>query len=473
MRITECSGPLSIGEEFVGARFGDARLSARCVRLAEGLARSAGESLPRALGADREAEAAYRFLGNVAVSPAAILQPHFDQTVARCATHDAVLILHDTTEFEFSSHREGLGHLRRNDHGFLLHASFAVTADGKKRPLGVAGSYTWTRQGRAHRKTSSASARRKRADKESSCWLQQIHATETRFDGVTKLIHVADSEGDAYPFLSSMVTEEIRFVVREARDRLARDADDIEIEKVSSLLVRADDVFEVEVPLSPRAPKPKKLTRASRPARDSRMAKLVASATRVELKRPAYLHDEPEWTPVNVVRVRELDAPDGVAPVEWVLFTTEPIDTYQQVAAILEFYRTRWLIEEFFKAIKTGCEFEKLQLESYDALSNALAFYLPIAWRMLQLRSFVRADPTEPAQSVLSNNEIEVLQLFGRLPPRPNVKDALLAIAMMGGYLKNKRPPGWMTLARGFEKLLLREEGWAARKNSSATCADS
>jgi hypothetical protein len=56
--------------------------------------------------------------------------------------------------------------------------------------------------------------------------------------------------------------------------------------------------------------------------------------------------------------VHEIDTPPGAEPVAWVFITTEPLATVEQIRAVLEIYRTRWLIEEFFKALKTGCSLE-------------------------------------------------------------------------------------------------------------------
>lgn len=43
----------------------------------------------------------------------------------------------------------------------------------------------------------------------------------------------------------------------------------------------------------------------------------------------------------------------------------------------MDAYRARWVIEEFFKALKTGCNFERRQLESFQSLRIALAIFLP------------------------------------------------------------------------------------------------
>ena len=84
-----------------------------------------------------------------------------------------------------------------------------------------------------------------------------------------------------------------------------------------------------------------------------------------------------------------------------------------QITSVIDIYRKRWLIEEYFKAIKIGCGFEKRQLESKKALLNAMAFFSPIAWQMLRLREMQRSYPQELASRVLNSNQIEVLRTFG------------------------------------------------------------
>lgn len=160
--------------------------------------------------------------------------------------------------------------------------------------------------------------------------------------------------------------------------------------------------------------------------------------------------------------VREVDPPEPNSAVEWVLLTGEPIDTAEQLLRIVDFYRARWVIEELFKALKTGCSFEKRQLCTLHALSNALSTLLPLAWRLLLLRTEARERPDAPATAVLSPDELEVLRAASRkpLPEAPTVRDALLAIAALGGHLKRNGEPGWQTLGRGYDKLQTLTLGW-------------
>ena len=163
----------------------------------------------------------------------------------------------------------------------------------------------------------------------------------------------------------------------------------------------------------------------------------------------------------------EVDAPEGQEPVEWLLFTTEPVDTAEAIARVVDFYRTRWVVEEFFKALKSGCIYEERQLESRRALLNALAIFLPIACHMLWLRSRAHYAPDEPATEVLTLTQILVLRAVARrpIPKSPTARDVLLAVAGLGGHLKNNGEPGWASIRHGLERLLDFEIGWQAARN--------
>jgi hypothetical protein len=135
-------------------------------------------------------------------------------------------------------------------------------------------------------------------------------------------------------------------------------------------------------------------------------------------------------------------------------------------------YRSRWVIEEYFKALKTGCSIEKRQLESYEALANALALLVPVAWRMLLARSAARTSPNAPAKTAFESTELIVLKhrLKLKTPPK-TVKEALYATAKLGGHLKRNGPPGWGTLGKGMEELLLLCAGWRlATQRPQARC---
>lgn len=166
------------------------------------------------------------------------------------------------------------------------------------------------------------------------------------------------------------------------------------------------------------------------------------------------------------MRVWEANPPEGEEGVEWYLCTTEPISTSEEALAIVDYYRARWVIEEYFKAIKSGCHFEKRQLGDYEGLTNLLATFAPIAYQMLLIRSEARRAPDAPAVDLISPDRMDVLRTLGRikLSANPTNRDVYLAIAALGGYIKRKESPGWSTLSYGLEKLETLTEGWVAAK---------
>lgn len=452
-----------LAREMSGASFGDARLSKRQTNLVEKLAQAPDKSFP-ALLSDAELEGAYRFFGNDAVTPGAILAPHVRATLARIADEPVALAIHDTTTLSFRAdgQRQGLGRLRKSGQAFFAHMTLAVSGDGSRRPLGVLDVSTHVRADEGKRKKKNKGKRKNERDR----WGDQVRRVEALEVARGALVHVMDREGDDYGLFALMRENDYRFVGRLMHNRLL-DADASEgAEKLEHALAQVQAVATREVELSSRpaglrSPVQKRI----HPPRARRLAKLAIGATRVTLRRPTTQpRDRPATVTLNVVRVWELETPEGEASVEWVLVTSESVDTEEQLLQIVDWYRARWTIEEFFKALKTGCAYEKRQIEDLHGLQNVLALFAPIAWHLLLLRSGAREEPDRPATTVLTPTQLKVLHAFARrpLPDKPTVRDAYLAIAALGGHLKHNGDPGWQTLGRGYEKLVTFVEGWRA-----------
>ena len=440
-------------EELGAADFGDKRLTKRLLRLVEALGPEPSASFPDAARTDTALEATYRFLGNEQVTPARILAPHLAATVRRVQQTSLAIVAHDTTEMSFASDREGFGPVD-GGRGFFAHFALAMTADGSRRPLGVLGLDTFTRSERRH---PVPSERRPETERESFRWKKLATRVEAAV-GSQAVIHVMDSEADSFALLRFLVEEQMRFVIRLKFDRaIEGDGSPRLAQKLQGL----DGRLTREVALSRRtsAVAAKMASRRNAP-RSSRVATLEFTATPLKLSVPEYLAAGAGLA-VHVVHVREPNPPAGCEPVDWKLVTTEPIDTAADIERVVDAYRARWTIEEFFKALKTGCAFEKRQLESLPALLNALAVFTPIAWQLLGLRSAARSQAHVPASEVLSPTKLLVLQRHKdtRLPAQASARDAMLAVARFGGHITNNGDPGWIVLGRGYEKLLTYEEG--------------
>jgi hypothetical protein len=465
-----------IVEEFQGADFGDARRTGRLLKVAEAIARQPDASFPQIAASDAELEGLYRLLGNPAVSLDKILLPHRQRTAERANAAGDVVVVHDTTEIELShADPHEVGFLQTGQPGFFAHISFVVSADGERRPLGIAAVQTLHRKSRSARGGRKArrpgSVTTKQPDRESKRWDAGVVQSEALLPPGARPIHVADREADSYLLLAHLVQGGCRFVVRVRHDRVARDLEpDAPWSKLKELLGTAAERVVRDVPLTAR----RRTSTAPRharqhPLREERTATLQFASTSIEVRRPRYLSDPwPESLRLNVVRVYEVDPPEGQEPVEWLLVTSEEVTTAAQVERVVDLYRTRWVIEELFKALKSGCLYEQRQLEGRRALLNALALFLPVACQMLWLRSRAQHAPDTPAAEVLSARQLQLLREASKkpLPERPTAQQALLAIAALGGHIKNNGAPGWLTLWRGFQRLLDFELGWIAARNS-------
>lgn len=453
-----------LSSELAEASLGDKRLNRRLGLLVDSLAERAGESFPKALN-DAELEAAYRFFGNDQVTPEGILAPHFRQSARRAAELPRIIVSHDTTQFEFPGEkkREGLGHLiRPGAQGFLGHFSLAVSADGERRPLGLLALETVFRLKKA---IGQKNWTPDQSLGESARWVRSVDAVEAQLADRVEAIHVMDREADQYVLLSALAEANRPFVIRSFQDRRLAGEDEIRLREAAS---SAKATLRREVPLSPRPRLPGPMGQRH-PARRQRLARLSYAARAVELKRGSTARTAKAATlSLNVIHVFERRPPKGEPAVEWFLLTNLPIDSDEAVAFAVDCYRARWTIEEYFKALKTGCQFEKRQLESAHSLLNALAILAPVAWRLLLLRHLARAKGRSPATDALTDKQLEVLRAVAREPlsKRPSARDAMLAVAALGGHLKSNGDPGWLVLGRGMHDLLLLELGWRAREQA-------
>jgi hypothetical protein len=426
----------------------------------ETMARSPDQSFPEACGDNDSAlEATYRFLSNDSVAYEKLLEPHIERTSARMGAEGEVLVVQDTTEFRFEGDREGMGRLQQDLQGFMGHFALAVSADGQRRALGIIGLLPIFRSW--DRVTVHWRERAQDPNRESLRWGQLADQVSQRFPKGPALIHVMDREAESYELLSSFIAAKQRFVLRVRAESRRTTSGQSVAEATNDLVTIATR----EVPVSARKERYTKGTtkNSPKPARSARTARLQVRACSIEIKCPDRSTASGSLK-INIVHVVEMDPPEGQEAVDWKLYTTDPINTAEQVLLTVDRYQSRWVIEEYFKALKTGCAYEKRQLTSRRALLNALAIFIPIAWTLLLLRQDCRATEPGASPSALTPGQLQVLRAVCRKPPPvdPTAREVLLAIAALGGHIKSNGDPGWRVLGRGLEKLLSYEVGWNA-----------
>ena len=461
-----------IVEDLGRAELGDPRRVARAQQVLARLAAMPGASLPDAMVTEAELEGAYRLLNNDCVGFDHLFDAYARGTAERARSRGVVLAIHDTTNcmFRHADPRE-VGYLNTGKPGFPLHLTLLVDTQEWRRPLGLMHAEVLPRHKKPGRDRSkhgmTGGETRKLANREYLRWQRGIDMTEARLDGMeTAIIHVADRESDSYELMAGCIETDRRFIFRARSCRtVERDGERVPIRDF--VVDEERVVLEREVPLSRRLGKSSPASRSAHPPRESRVARLSFSVTKVTLRRPNIVGAHlPRTIDVNVLHVFESEPPDGQEPVDWLLYTTEPLRTRRDVEEVVDFYRCRWLVEELNKALKTGCVVQERQLESLDALTTMLALSLPVAVELLALRTLARTDSSAPATLVFHPQELAALRHMSHrvLPPTPTVQDALWCIAGLGGHIKNNGAAGWQVLQRGMQKFTEFAAGWCAAK---------
>ena len=460
--------------EFEELLLPDARLVKRVLSFVGAAWKSPAASFPKMLEDVASLEGGYRLLNNPRVSPEALQAAHRAKTVERAREAGDVVLVHDTSDFKTPyADADEVGYLQTGKIGYRAHVSLAlaVAAGRAVKPLGVLGLQAIFRQKRptkgGAKKTGSGAETARWKGKESERWLRGVEASADALEDCASVVHVMDREADSYPLFSQIEGLGHTFVIRLRNDRRARLADDEDEEQWSSLAALAVDMqgsFIKEVPLSKRGAKGPPAQSKTHPPRQARCATLHFSSVEVEISRPHYLPAKafPQSLQLMLVRAWEPAPPDDEDPVEWILLTNEPCKTPEQISRVVDLYRSRWTIEDYFKALKTGCAIEERQLETRLALLNALALFLPIAVHLLWLRTCARDEPDADATEVLTELQLTVLRhrSHRKLPPKPTAAQALWALAGIGGHIPNNGPPGWQVLGRAFTTLLDAVVGW-------------
>ena len=162
---------------------------------------------------------------------------------------------------------------------------------------------------------------------------------------------------------------------------------------------------------------------------------------------------------VTVILAQEDNPPAGEEPVEWLLLSSLPVESFAQACETLQWYLCRWQIEVYFHILKNGCKIEQLQLQSRNRIEVALALYLIVAWRVLYLTRLGRTVPDLSCEVAFSPQEWRAVYWVSKRekPPSvpPRLQEILTLVAELGGYLARKGdgPPGPKTIWIGLQRV--------------------
>jgi hypothetical protein len=478
-----------ITDEMKTVSLPDKRLDERLRQVLSQVAARPTASIPAACGGRAEMVAAYRFFENENTSFDNILQPHREATRQRMAAQPTVILVQDTTEIDVTRPEQqvaGAGPLDGDSRrGALLHLLHAFTPDGT--PLGTVQGTAWTRE---EGPVCASLTRAERAampieDKESYRWVLGLRQTteESRHCPATRLILVADSESDIYEVLAEGTAgkNQIDWIVRACQDRalLCEGGENKGETHLHDYLMEQPELFRKTIPVRGRKAKVGCETRGRRQPRQSREAEVAVRTARVTLRPPWRADRKLPTVTINVVLVREADPPPGDEPVEWLLLTSLPVDNLEQVRKVIQCYCVRWMIEVFFRVLKSGCLVEDRLFEYMDRLLTCLGVYVIVAWRTLYVCRLGRSCPEMDCEAIFEPAEWKsVWKVVHRKDPPakpPALGVFVRLVARLGGYIDRKRTePGPQTLWIGLQRMhdfatcwqLFGPEG----KNESLTC---
>jgi hypothetical protein len=441
---------------FASAALGDARRSKRLVRLAEKIFKHPGGSLPDKLPKRADLVAFYRLMDCPKVTHRSVIGPHLQHTreaIAACG--GVVLLIHDDTELDYSTHlslEEDLGSVGNGGRGYICHNTLAVTED--RCVLGLVEQILHKRRDVPKRESPQSKrdhpARQSlpgyppagRAGCESTNDLQQ--------DG-RLLIDVADRASDTFEFLEYEQTHGRHHVIRVAKDRNLAGEDHVGDDRIHHKL------FELTRDLPSLGEQQVQVASTTKKKGEARVATVRLASAPVSIARPHFCrgHCTLESIDAFVIHVCEVNPPQGVQPIEWLLLTNLPCGSLQQAQRCVGWYECRPIIEDYHKGMKTGCGIELPQMETIERLEPTIAILSVVAGVLFQLRQLARhkSHCDRPARTIVPARWVELLSLnhFGAKRDL-SVKEFCLLLAALGGHQNRKGDglPGWLTLWRGW-----------------------
>ena len=406
-----------------------------------------------------DCKAVYRLMDCDEVTHADIIAPHCRLTKQSCPAGSVQLILCDTTEVDYRRSAAGLGPVGRGrGRGFFLHTGLMRDAHSGEI-AGIAGQELFYRKPKSRQRVHKNSKRRD-PDRESVVWGQLIDQIGPPPADV-HWIHVCDRGADDYEVYCRAFWNGCGWVIRAARlNRIIEDAQGNERTLEDHLASQpVQGRSQVDVP--------------RQGTRKARTAEVTIRAAALRMPPPRVMnqwirdHHPEEPLLMWVVELKEEQPPEDTEALHWVLLTSEPAATIDQARQALSSYQHRWGVEEYHKALKTGCRVEQRYYETAARLERVTGMLAVLAVRLLQIRALADQQPQRPAQELVPAQWVNVLAKVRKLSAADmTIEQFVKQLGGLGGHLGRKRDgrPGWITLWRGLEKLLLILRGATLQK---------
>lgn len=402
----------------------------------------------------------YRMCDSPEATFDSIQQPHRELTREAMVALPLVLIHHDTTELDFTTHHALVGQGPIGDGGgtgFLQHNSLAFSAHNTSL-LGLIHQQVFVRKPAPL--DESAAARKSREDRESRIWAENITAIGRPPEGAV-WVDIADRGADDYEAMAASLSVGHHFHFRICQDR-----------KVFSTACHDEEVYLLRYARSLKAKGYDRVEIPSRGGRPPRTAKVAMASAPVWVPAP-WGTPQRKTRPVLavwVIRIWEVDAPADVAePLEWLLLCSLPSETLSEIKERRDWYCCRWGAEIYHDIGKNGCSWEERRFETAERMKACLAILAVVAVRVYQLRLSLKEAPEAPAAEVATAEEVAVMQAAAGRKKIVTVRDFVFAVAKLGGFLgrKGDGEPGVRSLWRGYQRLQDMVAGFRLHKQTA------
>lgn len=415
-------------KQFGACKLGDRRRTERAVQLGAAILRAPGKTLPQQMQSPPILKAAYRFLDEAGISYPALMQPHFEQTRAKLRQDGEVkLLIQDLTEVDYTRYQqiEGLGPIGDGrGRGYLLSTVLAVRPQ-PRQVLGIAYQEPFLRVPAPEGETRTQRAQR---PKESDFWMRGVAAVG-RCPAGQLWVHVGDRGSDIYDYMATCRAHNCHFLLRAYQNRKMTTPEG-EVAYVIHFARRLPALEQCVLHLA---------AGHGHPARDAQVrlafSPLTLTPSETWLNRKAWPIDA--W----IIRVWEVDPPPGVQePLDWYLLTSLPVHSIAQAWERVDWYRCRWLVEDFHQCLKTGCQLEQRHLEHHDRLLRLLGLLSPVAVHLLDLREQARVEPEHLASTAVPPDLLRLVAYLTHTDPqRLSLQQFWRLVAQLGGYQGRKR----------------------------------
>ena len=464
---TDCR---SFGQaNFGGLDLGDARRTDRLAELADTMCRHSSGTLPDKLPKPADLRAFYRLMKCKEVTHEIVMAGHTAATrqemESASRTGHVLLIIHDATELDYTTLKslaDNLGQIGQGTHrGYICHNSLVVQAE-PQRVLGLASQILHHRANVPKGETDTE--RRERTDRESRLWVQGARQSGQAPPG-SLWVDVSDTLSDTFEYMAYEVTQGRHFVLRSREDR-----------KLATPVGSAGYLYEAvrqQPSVTTREVEVQGTTK-----RKARTAIVHVSFTPVQIAPPGKRLGDYANQPLTLwaVRVWEPNPPAGAEALEWILLTNVPVITVADALQRIQWYETRWVVEDYHKGMKTGCGIETMQFTQISRLEPAIAVLSALATTLLKMRDAARQPDADvrPATDCVSEEYVAVLAAHygSRLGKQPSVLKFYMHVARLGGHQNRKGDgfPGWITLWRGWMKLVNMAAGYRLGRSKRTKC---